>query len=142
MLQKSYSFKYLDGKKNVFLMTNSNKITKHIRQCEILSERYVSRENIEARNVIVGYVNELLFNDRFNVVKQTTPNVFAYMIELQNLKDHCESINMPLLVYINNYCMINEPREDHYEVYYYYNPDCTSDETIKKFNTNVKKYYL
>jgi hypothetical protein len=143
MLHKSYSYKYLDNKKPVYVITSSCKQgkikPKLIRHYEILSDYYQSQSTEDGRNAIVGYVNESMFKYRLNTIQENIPSAISQEISLQELKDHCESLNMPLIVYVNNYCILNDPIEDHYEIYYYYKQDDMVQTSLEQFKRNMKK---
>lgn len=142
MLTRTFNYKFLRDDTVVHVVSKHGKPTHHLlRNTELFSEVYSRKEHGEPRNVVVGYINDNLLKDKMRCLTKTTPNVSTLEMPLRELKDHCDTLRMPLLVYVNSYCALHEHDNEYYEVFFY-NYQTNDDTYIKNLFHNNKNNQL
>lgn len=107
-----YLFKYLSNDQKIYL------INRHHNNTNYIHPRFLEfyTDNFKDNTAIVGYLQFDLANMKLS--NQIVDNVHPYKLELYDAKLLSDSMNIPLVVYINPWCYI-----DYIEEVFYHKPE-------------------
>lgn len=130
-LSKNIRYCYLGNKSKAYIITNNFNNSKEILKSKIYTEPY----NMD-NNVILGYSNKILCENKIKNLEMKEMNININITDIMYLKSISHRLNLSLLVIANVYCDINTYEE--YEEIFFYIPR-QDDEYIKEFQNIINK---
>lgn len=146
-----YNYKYLPDTSYVYVVTQQKRhitLPLYSRHQAFLAKYVDLRARKEQRHVVIGFANESMLQyklpkvileerDLGNMSKlelltkaDIDTEIRVHVTKLKDIKSHCTMMKMPLLIYMNSYCSI----EDKYEEFdTYFHEDRGQDTTTSRF---------
>ena len=141
----TYNYRYLPSSSVVYTVTmdvqRDVKRPLYGRKTSFLTENVEIKNRNETRSVVVGFANNVMVSYRLPLILQEyrnaselrelemipdamwPDNYSVHMTKMEALIDHCRHMSMPLIVYMNGFCAVEDKRE--YCDVFFYSPEQT-----------------